>query len=117
MSGKILKVFLIIFEQTALLRFIYQPWEGGPGAQCFLHAVLLTTKATAIKVTPLCNRPPGINLIRGTFSLGQGAKKELGGSKFIRGAWLFFGYSVIFALAKRIMWGQLRIIQVGTFEN
>ena len=26
--------------------------------------------------TPICNRPPEINLIRRKFSLGQGAKKE-----------------------------------------
>ena len=41
--------------------------------------------------TPLCNRPPGINLIRGKFSLGQGAKKELGESKIYQGDIVFLG--------------------------
>ena len=45
----------------------------------------------SVDVTPLCNRPPGINLIRGKFSLGQGAKKELGGIKIYQGALLFLG--------------------------
>ena len=44
---------------------------------------------------PLCNRSPGINLIK--FSLGQGAKKELGGSKFIRRHCCSGRYSELFA--------------------
>ena len=61
--------------------------------------------------TPLCNRPPKS---KGKFSLGQGAKKELEGSKFIRGHCCFWGILKFLPLTpKRIMWVELRIIQGG----
>ena len=72
-------------------------------------------------VTPLCNRTPGINLIRGKFSLGQGAKKELGGSKFIGEHCCFLGDTLKFLplLKKNYVWGggATKNNTGGTFKN
>ena len=64
----------------------------------------------------LCNRPPEINLIRGKFILGQEAKKELGGPKFIRGITVL-GYSEILPLLKKNYVGATKNNTGGTFEN
>ena len=65
--------------------------------------------------TPLCNRPPKS---KGKFSLGQGAKKELGGSKFIREHCCFWGYSEIFAPhPKKNYVGATKNNTGGRFDN
>ena len=67
---------------------------------------------------PFCNRPPGINIIRGKFSLGQGAKKELGEIKIYQGALLFLGGILKFLPSpKKNYVGATKNNIGGTFEN
>ena len=69
------------------------------------EVVLKIMTTVELLITSLCNRPPKINLIRGKFILGQGAKKELGGSKFIRGHCCFGGILKFLPLPQKELCG------------
>ena len=52
--------------------------------------------------TPLCNRPPGINLIRGKFSPGQGGKERTRGDQnLLGGIAVFLGILKFLLLPKK----------------
>ena len=100
-SGNSLMLFLASVVVAVLLNVFYRlNAQLGILLYLYLHCQYFVTgyyssvytyieKCARGFATPLCNRPPRINLIRGLIQSWSGAKKEVGGIKIYQGALLF----------------------------